>query len=114
MYNIFAWKIEKLFNTIFQRMFIFCLFIFLLLSNNAIHVMFYIYICYWNTFQYKYIIQITFHVVKQFMCEWLQSKQSKSNFGKVNKTAKTERESATELTFSPRVHEFERSPSFTP
>ena len=28
--------------------------------------MFYTYICYWNTFQYKYIIQITFHVVKQF------------------------------------------------
>ena len=24
-----------------------------------------IYICYWNTFQYKYTIQITFHVVKQ-------------------------------------------------
>ena len=27
--------------------------------------MFYTYICYWNTFQYKYIVQITFHVVKQ-------------------------------------------------
>ena len=45
--------------------FIFCLFCFLLLSINTLHVMFYTYICYWNTFQYKYIIQITFHVVKQ-------------------------------------------------
>ena len=27
--------------------------------------MFYTYICYWNTFQYKYIKQITFHAVKQ-------------------------------------------------
>ena len=27
--------------------------------------MFYPYICYWNTFQYKYIVQITFDVVKQ-------------------------------------------------
>ena len=26
--------------------------------------MFYTYICYWNTFHYKHIIQITFHVVK--------------------------------------------------
>ena len=31
-----------------------------------LYVMFYTYICYWNTtFQYKYIIQITFPVVKQ-------------------------------------------------
>ena len=45
--------------------FVFCLFCFLLLSNNTLHVMFYTYICYWNTFQYKYIIQFTFHVVKQ-------------------------------------------------
>ena len=42
--------------------FVFCLFCFLLLSNNTLHVMFYTYICYWNTFQYKYI---TFHAVKQ-------------------------------------------------
>ena len=40
-------------------------FVFLLLSNNTLHVMFYTYICYWNTFQYKYIIQITFDVAKQ-------------------------------------------------
>ena len=45
--------------------FISCLFCFLLLSNNALHVIFYAYICYWNTFQYKCIIHITFHVVKQ-------------------------------------------------
>ena len=43
--NIFVWKIEKL-----------LMFCFLLLSNNTLHVMFYTYICYWNTFQYKYII----------------------------------------------------------
>ena len=43
--------------------FVFCLFYFLLLPNNTLHVMFYI--CYWNTFQFKYIIQITFYVVKQ-------------------------------------------------
>ena len=49
MCNIFAWKIEKLLNAVF------------LLSNNTLHVMFYTYICYWNTFQYMYI-QITFHV----------------------------------------------------
>ena len=45
--------------------FIFCLFYFLFLSNNTLHIMLYTYICYWNTFQYKYIIQITFHVIKQ-------------------------------------------------
>ena len=45
--------------------FVFCLFCFLLLSNNTIHLMFYTYICHWNTFHYKYIIQIPFHVVKQ-------------------------------------------------
>ena len=27
--------------------------------------MFYTYTCDWNTFQYKYAVQITFHVVKQ-------------------------------------------------
>ena len=44
--------------------FVFCLFCcFLLLSNNTLHLMFYCYICYWSTFQYKHIIQIT--VVKQ-------------------------------------------------
>ena len=45
--------------------FVFFSFCFLLLSNNTLHVMSYTYICYWNRFQYKYIIQITFHVVKQ-------------------------------------------------
>ena len=44
--------------------FIFCLFYFFL-SNNTLHIMLYTYICYWNTFQYKYIIQNTFHVIKQ-------------------------------------------------
>ena len=34
--------------------FVFCLFWFLLLSNNTVHVIFYTYICYWNTFQYKH------------------------------------------------------------
>ena len=43
-------------------------FVFSLLSNNTLHEMFCTYNCYWNTFQYKYIIQITFHV----MCEWFQ------------------------------------------
>ena len=38
--------------------FVFCLFCFLLLSNNTLHLMFYTYICYSNIFQYKYIIQI--------------------------------------------------------
>ena len=42
--------------------FVFCLFWFLLLSSNTIHVMFYTYVCYWNAFQYEYIIQIKFHV----------------------------------------------------
>ena len=57
MYNTSIRKIEKLLNTIFQRMFffVFCLFCFMLLSNNTLHVMLYTYICYWNTFQYKYI-----------------------------------------------------------
>ena len=63
MYNIFAWKIEKLLNTIFQRKLFFpASFVFLLLSNNTLHVMLYTSICYWNTFQYKYnnlIIQLT-------------------------------------------------------
>ena len=35
--------------------------------------MFYNYICYWNTFQYKYTIQITFHVVQQSHA-WVASK----------------------------------------
>ena len=43
----------------------FLLVYFWFLSNNTLHVMLYTYICYWNTFQYKYIIQITFHVIKQ-------------------------------------------------
>ena len=98
MYNIFVWKIEKLLNTIFQRMFIFhfLLFCFFSLSNNTLHVMFYTYICYWNRIQYKYIIQITFYLVHP----WFQRKQSKSNLGKVNKKVKTERKSTNELTFS--------------
>ena len=45
--------------------FVFCLLCFWLLSNNTLHVIFYTYICYSNTFQYKYIIQSTFHVEKQ-------------------------------------------------
>ena len=45
-------------------LFVFSLFCFLLLSNNTLHLMFYTYIRYWNTLQYKYIIQITFHVGK--------------------------------------------------
>ena len=72
MNNIFVWKFEKPLNTIFQRMFVFrffflfCLFVcFLLLANTTLYVIFYTHICYWNTFQYKYIIEITFHVVKQ-------------------------------------------------
>ena len=63
MNNIFVWKFEKPLNTIFQRMFLFVCF--LLLANTTLYVIFYTHICYWNTFQYKYIIQITFHVVKQ-------------------------------------------------
>ena len=46
--------------------FVFYLFCFLLLFNNTLHVMFYTYICYCNIFHNKYIIQITFHVVRQF------------------------------------------------
>ena len=56
MYNIFAWKIEKLLNTAFQTMLVFY---FLLLSNNTLCVMFYTYTCYWDIFQYKYNILIT-------------------------------------------------------
>ena len=49
-------KNEKLLNTTFKEclFFVFCLFCFLLLSNNILHVMFYTYICYWNTFQHKH------------------------------------------------------------
>ena len=35
--------------------FIFCLFCFLLLSNNTLHVILWTYVRYWNTFQYKYV-----------------------------------------------------------
>ena len=46
-----------------ERMFFFfCVFCFLFLSNNILHIMFYTYICYCNTFQFKYNIEITFHV----------------------------------------------------
>ena len=65
-YSIFAWKIEIFSIQSFKEclFFVFCLFCcFLLLSNNTLHLMFYCYICYWSTFQYKHIIQIT--VVKQ-------------------------------------------------
>ena len=61
MYNIFVWKIEKLLNAIFQRMFLFCflLVLFLLLSNKSLYVMFSTYISYWNTSQYKCIIHFS-------------------------------------------------------
>ena len=65
---IFLYEKMKNYSTQFFKeclFFVFCLFCFLLLSNNTLHVMFYTYICYWNTFQYKYITLITFHVVKQ-------------------------------------------------
>ena len=67
MHDIFVWKTGKLHNTIFQRMFIFrfLLVLLLLISNNTLHVISYTCICYWNTFHYKHIIQITFYVVKQ-------------------------------------------------
>ena len=67
MYKIFVWKNEKLPNTVFQRMFLFrfLLVLLIVIPNNTPHLMFYTYICYWNTFQYKYIVQITFHAVKQ-------------------------------------------------
>ena len=50
---------EKLKNCSIQSFkeclfFVFCFFCFLLLSNNILHVMFYTYICYWNTFQHKH------------------------------------------------------------
>ena len=63
MYNLFVWKSEKLFITVFQRMFVL---FFLLLSSNTLHVMVNTCICYWNTFQFKYIVEITFYVVKKF------------------------------------------------
>ena len=37
-------------------LFIFWLFCFVLWSNNTLHLIFCTYICYWNTFQYKYIV----------------------------------------------------------
>ena len=43
-----------------------CCCLLFLISNNTLHVMFYTYICHWNTFQYKYIIQTTFHITKQY------------------------------------------------
>ena len=43
--------------------FIFCLFCFLLLSNNTFHLVFCTNICNWNKFQYKHI------VVKQFYAQ---------------------------------------------
>ena len=52
----------------FSKMFVFSFsacFIFLSLSTNTLHVLFYTYTYYWNTFQYKYIMQITFRIVKQ-------------------------------------------------
>ena len=83
MYS-FGWKIEKLLNTIFLRMFVFrFLFVlFCLFSNNALR-MFYTYIFYWNTIQYKYIIyeffcfffflllsNNTLHMFYTYICYW--------------------------------------------
>ena len=56
--HIFVWKIEKLLNLcfLFSACFVFGYYLITLsnnLSNNT--VIFYTYICYWNTFQYKYI-----------------------------------------------------------
>ena len=67
MDNIFVWTLKNYSVHSFKECLFFVLykFCFLLLPNNTLHVMFCIYICYWNIFQYKYIIQITFHVVKQ-------------------------------------------------
>ena len=59
------YSLSKIFFVCLFCFVVFCWFCFLLLSNNTIHVMFSTSICYWNTFQYKYITQITFHVVKQ-------------------------------------------------
>ena len=60
MFNIFVWKLKNYSVQSFKEclFFVFC-FCFLLLSNNILHVMFYSYICYWNTFQYKHIIHYT-------------------------------------------------------
>ena len=63
---------EKVKNYLLQSFkeclfFVFCLFFFfLLLSSNTLHVMVNTCICYWNTFQFKYIVEITFYVVKKF------------------------------------------------
>ena len=57
-------KLKNYWIQAFKEWFLFFLFSACLLSNT-LHVMFYTYICYWNIFQYKYIIQITFHVVTQ-------------------------------------------------
>ena len=43
---------------------VFCLFYFLFVSYNSLHVVLHTYICNWNTFQYKYFIQSASHVVK--------------------------------------------------
>ena len=59
------YSIQSFQKHLWKEILVFCLFCFLLLSNNSLQVLFYIYICYWNTFQYKYNTQITFHVVKQ-------------------------------------------------
>ena len=69
-YIIFLYEKLKNYSIQFFKECLFFVFVFrfLLLSNNIFHVMFYTYICYWNTFQYNYTIyitQITFHVVKQ-------------------------------------------------
>ena len=46
--------------------FVFYLFCILLLSNNTIYLMFYTYICCWNTFQYKHTIQSTMSCANDF------------------------------------------------
>ena len=58
-------------------------FVFLLLSDNILHLMFYTFICYWNTFQYQYILQITFHVEKQYHVR-VTSKEKKRRFSVIS------------------------------
>ena len=63
--------------------FVFGLFCFLLLSDNILHLMFYTFICCWNTFQYQYILQITFHVEKQYHVR-VTSKEKKRRFSVIS------------------------------
>ena len=70
LYMIFLY--EKLKNDSIQSFqecsfFVFCLFCFLLLSNSTLHVIFYTYICYWNTFScagdYKRYLFTLHHII---------------------------------------------------